>query len=169
MVEKAYQQGIPVIVVDRRTASDQYTAYVGADNVEVGRTAGIYANALLKGRGNVVEIGESPGSSAGIDRHRGFVEAISNHPGIRLVKKFEGDWDRRSFANELTEQLKATPGIQLIFAQNDRTVLKAHTICRRLGLAQRVKIIGVDGLPGKNEGIDWSQTLVQAMPFRARL
>lgn len=154
VVEKAYQQGIPVIVVDRRTASDLYTAYVGADNVEVGRTAGIYANALLRGRGNVVEIGESPGSSADIDRHRGFVEAISQHPGIRLVKKLEGDWDRRSFAHELTELLKATPGIELIFAQNDRTALKAHTVCRRLGLAQRVKIIGVDGLPGKNEGID---------------
>jgi ABC-type sugar transport system substrate-binding protein len=54
IVEKAYQQGIPVIVLDRRTASDQYTAYVGADNVEVGRTAGIYANALLKSTGNVV-------------------------------------------------------------------------------------------------------------------
>ncbi len=82
IVEKAYQQGIPVIILDRRTASDQYTAYVGADNVEVGRTAGTYANTLLNGTGNVVEIGESPGSSADIDRHHGFAEAISRHAGI---------------------------------------------------------------------------------------
>jgi ABC-type sugar transport system substrate-binding protein len=77
IVEKAYQQRIPVIVLDRRTASDQYTAYVGANNVEVGRTAGMYANALLKSNGNVVEIGESPGSSADIDRHRGFVDVLA--------------------------------------------------------------------------------------------
>lgn len=154
IVEKAYQQGIPVIILDRRTDSDQYMAYVGADNVEVGRTAGAYANTLLNGVGNVVEIGESPGSSADIDRHRGFVEAINHHSGIRLVKKLEGDWDKRSFAGELTQLLKSQPTIQLIFAQNDRTALKAHVICQQLGLGQRVKIIGVDGLPGKNEGID---------------
>lgn len=153
-VERAYQQGIPVVIVDRRTASDQYTAYVGADNVEVGRTAGIYTNALLKGKGQVVEIGESPGSSADIDRHRGFAEILQQHPGIRLVKKLEGDWDRRSFANELAQLLKTPAGVQLIFAQNDRTALKAHAVCRRLGLERRVKIIGVDGLPGHNEGID---------------
>lgn len=154
IVEKAYQQGIPVIVVDRRTASDQYTAYVGADNVEVGRTAGIYAHTLLKGVGNVVEIGESPGSSADIDRHRGFIDAISHHPGIRLVRKLEGDWDKRSFADALTRLLTTQPTIQLIFAQNDRTALKAYRVCQQLGLEQTVKIIGVDGLPGKNEGID---------------
>ena len=154
IVEKAYQQGIPVIVLDRRTASDQYTAYVGADNVEVGKTAGIYANELLKGAGNVIEIGESPGSSADVDRHRGFMSAIESHPGIRLVTKLEGDWDTHSFADKLTRLLNAMPSIQLIFAQNDRTALKAHRVCQKLGLGGQVKIIGVDGLPGKNEGID---------------
>lgn len=154
IVEKAYQQQIPVIILDRRTASDQYTAYVGANNVEVGRTAGIYANALLKGTGNVVEIGESPGSSADIDRHRGFLEAIRQHRGIRLITKLEGDWDTHSFAGKLTQLLKDQPSIQLIFAQNDRTALKAYAICQQIGVANRIKIIGVDGLPGKNEGID---------------
>ena len=154
IVEKAYQQRIPVVIVDRRTTSDQYTAYVGADNVDVGRTAGMYTHALLKGVGNVVEIGESPGSSADIDRHRGFVEAISPHPGIRLVAKLEGDWDKRSFAGKLTKLLTAQPTIQLIFAQNDRTALKAYKVCQALNLEKRVKVIGVDGLPGKNEGID---------------
>ncbi|WP_461142480.1 hybrid sensor histidine kinase/response regulator transcription factor [Spirosoma pomorum] len=154
IVEKAYQQRIPVIVLDRRTASDQYTAYVGANNEEVGRTAGIYANALLKGKGNLVEIGESPGSSADIDRHRGFTSALVGQPGLKLVKKLDGDWDKRSFARELTQLLKAPGGVQLIFAQNDRTALKAGRICQRLGLDNQIKIIGVDGLIGKNEGID---------------
>ena len=155
IVEKAWQRGIPVVILDRRTASDQYTAYVGADNVEVGRTAGIYAGSLLHNKGNVVEIGESPGSSADIDRHRGFMEAINRHPAIRLVTKLEGDWDKRSFADKLTQLLTAQPAIDLIFAQNDRTALKAYAVCQKLGLDNRVKIIGVDGLPGKNEGIDF--------------
>ncbi|WP_461095947.1 substrate-binding domain-containing protein [Spirosoma luteolum] len=154
IVEKAYQQGIPVVILDRRTASDQYTAYVGADNLEVGRTAGLYARSLLRGRGGIVEVGESPGSSADIDRHRGFVERLQTAPGLQLVARLEGDWDTRSFADRLATLLKTQPSIRLIFAQNDRNALKAHTICARLGLTRRVQIIGVDGLPGPNEGID---------------
>ena len=154
IVEKAYQQGIPVIILDRRTASDQYTAYVGGDNTEVGRTAGRYARALLKGRGNVVEIGESPGSSADIDRHKGFMQAIQPFPAVQLVKKLQGDWDKQSFATELSLLLQSQPAIDLIFAQNDRTALKAYRVCEKLGLTNRVKIIGVDGLSGPDEGID---------------
>ena len=42
VVEEAYQKGIPVVVVDRKTASSFYTAYVGGNNYEVGKTAGAY-------------------------------------------------------------------------------------------------------------------------------
>ncbi|QJD80188.1 substrate-binding domain-containing protein [Spirosoma rhododendri] len=154
IVEKAYQQGIPVVILDRRTASDAYTAYVGADNVEVGRTAGMYAGSVLNGQGNVVEIGESPGSSADIDRHRGFLDAIAKRPGIRLVAKLAGDWDKQSFDGRLTQLLNTRPDIRLIFAQNDRSARKSYSVCRQLGLTRSIRIIGVDGLPGPDEGID---------------
>lgn len=154
ILEKAYQQGIPVIILDRRTNSEQYTSYVGASNYDVGYTAGTYTNNLLNGQGNVVEISERPGSSADIDRHRGFIGALNRHPGIHLVSKLTGNWDKQSFESQLTGLLKNRPGIQLIFAQNDRTALKAYTICKKLGREKTLKIIGVDGLSGANEGID---------------
>ena len=37
VVEEAYDRGIPVIVVGRRILSEKYTAYVGADNYEIGK------------------------------------------------------------------------------------------------------------------------------------
>src|SRR5205823_2161254 len=55
-VEEAYQRGIPVVLLDRRTNSPLYTAYVGGDNVEVGQTAARYAARLLHERGNVIEV-----------------------------------------------------------------------------------------------------------------
>ena len=36
VIDKAYDSGIPVIYFDRRTYSDKYTAYMGADNYEIG-------------------------------------------------------------------------------------------------------------------------------------
>ena len=56
IVEEAYQKGIPVILVDRKILSDKYTAYIGADNYEIGRAVGNYIASSLKGKGNVVEL-----------------------------------------------------------------------------------------------------------------
>ena len=154
IVEKAYQTGIPVIILDRRTMSDGYTAYVGAENIEVGHTAGLYANTVLKGKGNIVEISELPGSSADIDRHKGFIEIISGFPGLHLIAKLDGDWDKFSFENQLTTLLKGDKKVDFIYCQNDRRALSAFEICKKLGLEKRIKILGVDGLNGKNEGID---------------
>ena len=51
VVEEAYNRGIPVIVVDRKILSDKYTAYVGADNYEIGKAVGEYVANVLHGRG----------------------------------------------------------------------------------------------------------------------
>ena len=47
-----------------------------------------------------------------------------------------------------------TKDIELIFAQNDRLAFAAYNVCKKLGLDQKIKIIGIDGLPGENGGID---------------
>ena len=47
VVEEAYNRGIPVIVVDRKILSDKYTAYVGADNYEIGKAIGNYIGVML--------------------------------------------------------------------------------------------------------------------------
>ncbi|MCE7042375.1 substrate-binding domain-containing protein [Dyadobacter sp. CY312] len=154
IAEKAYQNGIPVIILDRRTNSDQYTAYVGADNLEVGQIAGAYTNTLLKGTGKVIEISEKPGSSADIDRHKGFMETINRFPGIQLIAKLDGDWDKYSFEAPLTKLLKEHTDIDVIFCQNDRRALTAFKVCKDLGIEKRIRLIGVDGLTGPNGGID---------------
>jgi len=157
IVDKAYSQGIPVILVDRSTLSKNYTAFIGADNYKVGSEAGAYANALLKGNGNVMEIeGPDVGSSADIGRHKGFTDGIKKYPGIRYVSRFSADWDKDHIdaQKKLTTFLMTLTDIQLIFAQNDRIALWASEVCRRMGIDKKIKIIGVDGLPGENGGID---------------
>ena len=48
IVEEVFNKGIPVIVIDRKINSLNYTAYIGADNLEVGREAGYFARELLE-------------------------------------------------------------------------------------------------------------------------
>ena len=157
IIDKAYSQGIPVILVDRSTLSKNYTAFIGASNYKIGLDAGAYTNALLKGKGNVLEIaGPDVGSSADIGRHKGFIDFIKRYPGIKYVSRFNGDWDKfpGEWDKQFTDKLKSLNDINLIFAQNDRLALAAYNVCKKLGLDQRIKIIGIDGLPGENGGID---------------
>src|SRR2546430_410115 len=57
VVKKAYDRGIPVVVLDRKVDGDAYTTWIGADNVEIGKAAGRYvAEKLLPGGGKVGEL-----------------------------------------------------------------------------------------------------------------
>ena len=154
IVEKAFASGIKVIIVDRKTISQNYTAFVGASNYEVGINAATFTNAILKGVGNVLEVSDIPGSSADIDRHRGFTDFLKKSPGIKYVTKVYEAGDENPSGDKLTQFLQADSNIQMIFAQNDRLAFSASKVCKQMGLDKRIKIIGVDGLPGENEGID---------------
>ncbi|KAA5541280.1 hybrid sensor histidine kinase/response regulator transcription factor [Adhaeribacter rhizoryzae] len=153
IVEEVYQKGIPVVVVDRKTASSFYTAYVGGNNYEVGKTAGQYIGAALQGRGQVLEITGLPKSSPTVERHRGFSEAISKYPGITIIKTFPGDWEKNIAKARLQKNIADLPTVDLVFAHNDQMALGAHEVFKEKGLLGKTKFIGIDGLAGPLGGI----------------
>ncbi|WP_082684875.1 substrate-binding domain-containing protein [Hymenobacter sedentarius] len=160
IVEEAFNRGIPVVILDRRTTSKLYTAYVGGNNLEVGQTAGNYASSLLHQQGNVLEVLGAAGASPAVDRHRGFVQGLATYPGMHLVAQVQGDWKRPSVIRALPAVLRAHPEVNLIFAHNDRMALGAYQVCKQLGLDRRIRIIGVDGLAGPQGGIQLVQDKV---------
>lgn len=155
IIEEAYHAGIPVLIIDRRIQSKEYTAFIGADNTLVGQNAGAYANLLLKGKGNVIAIGSGPQTSPTIDRNAGFIQAIKPYPAIHFLQTL---WVNLHFEDTdvLTTYLKSHQ-VDLIFAHNDRFALSTYKVCKALGLDKKIKIIGVDGLAGKEEGLDMVQ------------
>ena len=48
-IDRAYDKGIPVIVFERKTSSQKYTAFISADNYEMGRIMGEYIVSRLHG------------------------------------------------------------------------------------------------------------------------
>ncbi|MBC6700121.1 substrate-binding domain-containing protein [Hymenobacter puniceus] len=145
-VEEAYQRGIPVVLLDRRITSEQYTAFVGGNNLEVGQTAARYAARLLKERGNVLEILGGVNASTTVNRHLGFVQGLAAFPSLHLVAQVNGNWNSIALQPLLTAALKAHPEVSLIFAHNDEMGRGAAEVLRKLSLTRKVRIIGVDGL-----------------------
>ena len=149
-IDRAYDKGIPVIVFERKTSSRKYTAFISADNYEMGRVMGDYIISRLHGQGTVLEIKGLEGSSPAIERHNGFMDALKATPGITVVGSLRGDWTE-STAYESTKQWlqnNKDVRVDLVFGANDRTAMGA-----RKALGAGVLYCGIDGLPGENGGI----------------
>ena len=154
-IDRAYDKGIPVIVFERKTSSQKYTAFISADNYEMGHVMGEYIASRLGGKGNVLEIKGLEGSSPAIERHNGFMDAIKGHPGIKVVGSLQGDWTETT-ANERTKQWldnNKDVHVDLVFGANDRTAMGARKAFSPLTSYPTPRYCGIDGLPGKNGGI----------------
>lgn len=154
VVEEAFDRGIPVIVFDRKILSDKYTAYIGADNYELGKAIGNYVANMLHGRGNIVEIAGLTGSTSAMDRHQGFVSAISPYPGIQLLAREDAGWLRSEAGERMDTLLKRFPEIDVVYAQNDRMAAGAYAVAKRQGRAEKMRFIGTDALPGEGYGVE---------------
>ena len=152
-IAKARDKGIPVICFDRKAGAGDYTAFIGADNEKIGRTIGEYVAAKLGGHGTVAEIRGLEGSSPSIERHKGFVDAISKHPGIRLVASEGGNWLQESGRKAADAMFAKGVRPDYVFAHNDRMALGAWKSAERLGIEHKIKFVGIDALPGKDGGI----------------
>ena len=157
IIEEVYYDNIPVIIIDRRINSRLYTAYIGADNEEVGRVAGAYASNLLGGKGRILEIWGLRGSSPAISRHDGFRQSLKGFPELTVVGEVDGRWEKDVVEEVLTGDYLVDQDVDLIFAHNDRMALGAFLVAKEAGIDDKLHIIGIDGLPGPNRGVQFVQ------------
>lgn len=163
VVEQVYNRGIPVVVVDRRISSNLYTAFVGADNYEIGKMAGEYVSNIYGPHSRLIQIMGLKGSTPTTARTEGFEESISKQPGIRITKKIYGNWLKEKAQEELLKISDELSADDIVFAHNDPMALGAYEIYKKLGLEKNVKFIGVDGLSGAGGGIEFvSDKVLQA-------
>lgn len=153
-VERAYDKGIPVILYDRKTNSDKYTAFIGCDNYMIGKSMGTFIAHQLKGKGRIVEICGLEGSSPAMERHRGFMDAIKLYPGIQVVASEGGDWKEESAIKAMKSILKKTQDFDYVYAHNDRLAWGAYVAARQMGLEHRYKYTGVDGMATEGGGLE---------------
>lgn len=154
VIEKIYRQGIPVVLVDRKIDSDSYTAYVGADNYEMGYQIGQYIISRLDGKGNVVELTGLSGSSPAMERHRGLKDALAESGQVNLLATVDAGWRRQDAEVAFDSVLTRYPQIDLVFAQNDQMGVGARNVAVRRNRNRNMLFVGVDALPGKGHGVE---------------
>ena len=175
VLKEAKAKGKTVVLQDRRidAPEDLYATYIGSDFTEEGRKAATEMCTLLEGsdKKNVVELVGNVGSSAAIDRGKGFREKMGDC-GITITESQTADWDSTKGKAVTEAFLKKSKDIQGVFAQNDEMGLGAVQALQEAGLkpAEDVKVITVDATKGAFEAmIDGTiNTVIECNPLLAK-
>ena len=88
-IARVRAKGIPVVFFDRKAETQDYTAFIGGDNEEAGRSVGSYAATLaqetgarLKRKPMVLEVTGSLTTSPAQERHRGFASMMEGNDAL---------------------------------------------------------------------------------------
>ncbi len=154
-IDRAYEKGIPVIVFDRRTRSDKYTAYIGADNREIGESMGKFLSSSLNNGARVLELCGLSSSSPAIERSMGFDQVATQDDNISIAEKAHADWTEDG-AYRVMDSLLSRPhaDFDCVFAHNDRMAMGARKAAKKHGLnVDRIKFCGIDAMPQPGGGL----------------
>ncbi|MFJ9320209.1 ABC transporter permease/substrate-binding protein [Streptomyces globisporus] len=145
-VRSANKADIPVIAADRGVNKADTATLVASDNVAGGKLAADALADKLGGKGSIVILQGTAGTSASRERGAGFAEGLKAYPGIKVVAKQPADFDRTKGLDVMTNLIQSHPGVTGVFAENDEMALGA---VKALGskAGKSVSVVGFDGTP----------------------
>jgi ribose transport system substrate-binding protein len=157
-----------VFVLDREVNGDQYTQFVGGDNVLIGKGAGEFIvktqGGAGKAKGNIVEVWGGFGTQASHDRHDGMMSLVGKESGLKIVgKRVDCDWKQDKAYDYMKTVLRVNPQVDLVFAHNDPMAYGAYLAAKDAGVEKKIKFVGADGLP--NEGAVWVEKGILTATF----
>ena len=145
VLDSIYAAGIPLIIFDRRTNNNNYTAFQGADNTAIGKAAARYIGAICQ-EPRIIELEGNLDTSPAIDRHEGFKSVVEQKSGMTLLASAEAEWTPEGGKRVTDSLLALYPTANIIYAHNDRMAMGAAEARKNAG-RDDVKIIGIDATP----------------------
>ena len=144
---------IPIVLLDRKTNSNNYTTYIGADNHEIGREAAKYALKKLKSNIKAIELQLGMTITPAINRHKGFSSLLLEDPNNKIIGAVQDIYELEELKSKFLRLYSSDPEINLIYAHNDRLASFASQWINDLNETKDVLILGIDGLIGSYGGI----------------
>ena len=141
VVAAACAEGVPVIVLDRKVEGDQFTMWIGADNVQIGVQAGQHAAEFCTEQGHdpcaVMEIRGLEGSTPAQERGDGFREGLAENPTAEIIASQNADWLRERAIPVSQAMFQANPDVHVVYTHNDPMTEAAIISAESAGLRPR--------------------------------
>jgi len=151
-IEKAFDAGTAVILLDRGIPGDKYTCLVGGDNVAIGREAGTFIAEQTKGaKATVLMIQGLGGATATTERKSGAMEVFAKNPNLTIVEGDDCKYQRQAAQSYMETYLQAHPAPDVVYAHNDEMAIGAYTAWESWskkqagGKAKKPIFVGIDG------------------------
>jgi len=144
-LDKVDAAGIPVIFVVTRPKRRRGVTFISTDDKALARATAANLFDHLGGRGDVVVIDGHPNSTTTPDRHAGFMAAIADYPGIRLLDARSGDYQRQPAHDVMRALLDRHPKIDGIVVANDLMALGVIDALHETG--SRIPLVSINGTP----------------------
>ncbi len=148
-VQAAVNTGVKVISVDRAVNGVEIDCQIASDNVAGAEMATEYIVSVLGKNAKVAELQGTSGTSAAIDRGKGFHNVADEQ--LKVVASQTANFDRTEGMSVMENMLQANGDIQAVFAANDEMALGAMEAIA--GAGKDVVVVGFDATDDAIESI----------------
>ncbi|MFB9758526.1 sugar ABC transporter substrate-binding protein [Ectobacillus funiculus] len=143
VLEEFKQKNIPVLLADTDFKWTDKTAYIGTDNLELGKKAGALLGSMLQPGDQVALIGGNSDDPVFNDRIKGAKQTLED-AGIEIAAEQSGYDDTGHVKSVMENILQTYPDIKGVIAVNDLIALDALKIIEKQGT--KIPVIGADGI-----------------------
>lgn len=147
-VKKAFENGIPVVIIDSGINSDgkYYQSFLATDNRAAGKLAAekLLAKHGMK-KGKVAVMSYTPGAASAIERTGGFMDEVKKQQDIKLMEPLYSQSDMVTALNQTIDVLTSNPDLTAIFGANEPTVVGMARAIKERGFAGKLVAVGFDG------------------------
>jgi ribose transport system substrate-binding protein len=171
---KALQAGIVVVNIDNQFDSKTLAdvgiqiPFVGPDNRKGARRVGDYLAAHLQPGDPVAIIEGAPNAFNGIQRRRGFEDAM-NAAGMKIVSSQSGYWETDRAHQVAAALINEYPNLKAILCANDSMALGAVAALRAAGKLGQIHVVGYDNIAAVQELLREGRMLATADQHADRL
>lgn len=167
VTEKAYNMGIPVIIIDSEVDTEKIHSYIATDNLKAGEMAGGVLIDISGKNANIAIMNFIKGSRNAEQREKGFEKVISKYPGINVVSKVYCMSDAKRAYSLTKDILEKNKDINAIVALNEIASEGVALAVEEMKLQGKVKIIAFESTLQEIDFIEKGtiQTTIIQNPF----
>lgn len=142
-VEKFNAAKIPVVNLVDRAEGGEFISFMGCDDYTVALQTARHLLQKLNGKGNVIIIEGTSGSTNNQKRVGGFKKALEEFPNVKLLASQTGNFQRAQALQVTENLLQAHQQIDGILAANDAMALGAVEALEAAN--KKALVIGING------------------------
>jgi ribose transport system substrate-binding protein len=148
IVKRAFESGIPVVIIDSALAEASqayYQSFLSTENCTAGELA---AQLMIDNAGNEGKVGVmsyTAGSGSEIGRVGCFVDYLAANSKLEVVGPYYSQSQMATALNQTTDVLAANPDLVGIFGANEPTAVGMGRAIEQAGKVGQLTAIGFDG------------------------